>query len=324
MVWSDLEVLITGGTGTIGHALVERILEQNPKRLVIFSRDEWKQNEMRKRWPDEGTSRIRYFIGDVRSRERLQRAFYGIDIVLHAAALKQVPACEYNPEESVLTNIQGALNVIDAALETEVQKVLLISSDKACAPINTYGACKAVAEKVFTQGNAYSGKRRTRFGTCRYGNVMGSRGSVIPLFREQARAGCITLTDRRMSRFWITPTQALDLIEHSIMRMSGGEIFVPCIPSCRLEDLAEAIAPGVPRRVTGIRPGEKLHETLITEDEARRTLLCEGVYVIQPEHPWWTGSTHVGTPVPEGWSYVSRTNEEQLTVDQMRRLLEDI
>lgn len=303
----------------MGNALVERILPQKPKRLIVLSRDEWKQLEMRKRFPDNGP--MRYFLGDVRDRDRLLRAFRGVDIVIHAAALKQVPALEYDPRESVLTNVIGAQNVIDAALDCGVRKALLIGTDKACQPVNTYGACKAVAERLFIQGNAYSGERGTRFAAVRYGNVVGSRGSVVPLFLEQRATGTLTITDPRMTRFWITMPQALDLIETALSRMHGGEVFVPKIPSMGVTDLAKAIAPDCEQRVTGIRPGEKLHETLINEHEAANTVDTGDMYVIQPAHPWWTVDYGGKPTLPEGFRYSSDTNQQWLTADDMRHLL---
>lgn len=319
LLFRDQTVLITGGTGTLGNALVERILPQKPRRLIVLSRDECKQNEMRKRFPDHDGSPMRYFIGDVRDRERLWRAFAEVDIVIHAAAMKQVPACEYNPHESVATNIMGTQNVIEAALDRGVAKALLISTDKAVGPANTYGACKLVAERLFVQANSYSGNHGTRFAVCRYGNVMGSRGSVIPLFREQSSSGVVTVTDERMTRFWITLHGALDLIETSLRHMTGGETFVPKIPTATVADIARAIAPNCTHQITGIRPGEKLYETLISEEEARSTIDAGSVYIIHPAHQSWRRSeAPQGTLVPDGWSYRSDTNPQRLSVAELQ------
>lgn len=313
--------LITGGTGTLGHALVEAILPLHPERLIILSRDEWKQNEMRKRWPDEGSTPIRYFIGDVRDGERLRRAFRGVDVIIHAAALKQVPACEYNPREALRTNVDGAQNVIDAALDCDVKRVLLASTDKAVAPCNTYGCSKALAARLFIQANSYSGESRTRFAVVRYGNVVGSRGSVVPLFLEQAKSGVVTITDARMTRFWITQQGAVELVLRALERMRGGETFVPKIPSMRVVDLATALAPQARQQVIGIRPGEKLHEALISDEESAHTLDMGDLFVIQPLHPWWTVGAHSGTAMPDGWSYRSDNNPDWLRVEDIRRLL---
>lgn len=313
-------VLITGGTGSLGNQLVEKVLPQNPKRLIIFSRDELKQHEMRQKWPDDAGSAIRYFIGDVRDKDRLMRAFAGVDIVIHAAALKQVPACQYNPREAWLTNILGTQNIVDAAIDAEVERVLLISSDKSVAATNLYGKTKAVAEDLVIQANAYS-PGKTRFAAVRYGNVVGSRGSVVPLFRRQAATGRITITDPRMTRFWLTLPQAFDLIEHALTHMQGGEIYLPKLPSMKVTDLAEAIAPGVPVTVTGIRPGEKLAEALLSDEEAPRTLDMGDVYVVQPQHPWWTVQAATGKPLPEGFRYSSDVNDWWLSVEQLQELL---
>ncbi len=320
MDWHNRSVLITGGTGSLGRALVARILPHRPRRLIIFSRDELKQSEMRQQYPDD-IGPMRYFIGDVRDRDRLARAFDGVDTVIHAAALKQVPAVEYNPFEAVLTNVIGAKNVVDAAIDRGVKRVLAISTDKAVAAVNTYGKTKALAEGLFVQANAYAGKFGTRFAVCRYGNVVGSRGSVVPLFLRQRESGTLTITDERMTRFWITLPEAVDLIEHSLSHMRGGEIFVPRIPSMRVTELAQAIGPDCRVTITGIRPGEKLHETLISEDEARNALDCGNVYVIQPAHPWWTVDAVAGSALPDGWSYRSDTNAHWFGLTELRHLL---
>src|SRR5271157_5194110 len=287
LIWPQESILVTGGTGSFGKKFVEIMLRgYHPHRLVVFSRDELKQHEMRTSGFDHPS--LRYFIGDVRAVDRLKRALQGVTVVVDAAALKQVPACEYNPFEAIQTNIMGARNVIDAAIDQGVRRILALSTDKAVNPINLYGATKLCAEKVFVQANAYAGARNTRFSCARYGNVVGSRGSVIPIFLEQ---------------------------------MHGGEIFVPKIPSMRLLDLAETVAPGCQVEYIGIRPGEKLHEVLVSEDESRQTLETEDMYVIQPSHPWWKSENWVNAkPLPEGFRYSSDSNERWLT----RRELEEL
>jgi UDP-N-acetylglucosamine 4,6-dehydratase len=278
---------------------------------------------MRHLYPDIGDSPIRYFVGDVRDRERLQRAFSGVDIVVHAAALKQVPACEYNPFEAVLTNVLGAKNVIDAAIDCGVKRVMAISTDKAVNPINLYGATKLCAEKLFVQGNSYSGEGGPRFSCGRYGNVVGSRGSVVPLFLEQRKNRKITVTDPRMTRFWITLEQGVRFVIKCIELMHGGEIFVPKIPSMNILDLAKAIAPDCEVEYVGIRPGEKLHEVLISEDEARHTVELDDMYIIQPVHPWWRVENWAGAKsLPEGFRYTSGTNTRWLSVEELRRIIE--
>jgi UDP-N-acetylglucosamine 4,6-dehydratase len=321
MNWSEQVVLVTGGTGSFGKKFVEVMLQEyQPKRLVIFSRDELKQHDMRAAGLDH--SSLRYFIGDVRDPGRLERAFAGVTVVVHAAALKQVPACEYNPFEAIQTNIMGGCNVIDAAINQGVHRVLSLSTDKAVNPINLYGATKLCAEKMFVQANAYSGTQDSRFSCARYGNVVGSRGSVIPVFIEQRQRGRITLTDPRMTRFWLTLEQGVRFVVSSIEQMHGGEIFVPKIPSMRLLDLAETIAPGCEIETIGIRAGEKLHEVLISEDEARNTLEVEDRYIIQPSHPWWRRENWVnGTPMPEGFRYASDNNQRWLSKRELKDLI---
>jgi UDP-N-acetylglucosamine 4,6-dehydratase len=319
---TDSTILLTGGTGSFGHAFVERVTRCWPDAVIrVYSRDELKQSEMRAHFGDD---QVRYLIGDVRDRARMTRAAEGADVVVHAAAMKQVPACEYNPFEAVRTNVLGAQHVVDAAIDANVARVLALSTDKAVNPVNTYGATKLCAEKIFVQGNAYAAQRRTRLACVRYGNVVGSRGSVVPVFREQSqRDERITITDDRMTRFWITLREAVDLVLYALEHMEGGEVFVPKIPSVRIADLAEAIAPGVPHDIVGIRPGEKLHELLITTDEARHTIDAGPVFVVMPEHAWWDsmGSTLVGKPVSDDFSYGSGTNDEWLSVDDVRALL---
>jgi UDP-N-acetylglucosamine 4,6-dehydratase len=318
--WSDKVVLVTGGTGSFGRKFTEIMLkEYQPKKLIVFSRDELKQHEMRQVFPDGGQSPIRYFIGDVRDRERLERAFHGVDIVVHAAALKQVPACEYNPIEAIKTNVVGATNIIEAAIDQGVKNVLALSTDKAVNPVNLYGATKLCAEKLFVQGNAYSGGGSTKFSCVRYGNVVGSRGSVIPLFRKQRESGRITVTDERMTRFWITLDKGVRFVINCTERMAGGEVFVPKIPSMNIMDLANAIAPGCPVDNIGIRPGEKLHEVLLGEDESRDTVELNDMFVVQPSHPWWDSANWTGGKKPaDGFRYASDSNTEWLTVEQLK------
>lgn len=321
MNWAEQSVLVTGGTGSFGKKFAEIMLKDyHPKRLVIFSRDELKQHEMRSAGLEHPS--LRYFLGDVRDESRLERAFAGVTIVVHAAALKQVPACEYNPFEAVQTNVIGARNVIDAAINQGVRSTLALSTDKAVNPINIYGATKLCAEKMFVQANAYAGSQDTRFSCARYGNVVASRGSVIPVFQEQRQTGRITLTDPRMTRFWLTLEQGVRFVITSIEQMHGGEIFVPKIPSMRLLDLAESIAPGCDIETIGIRPGEKLHEVLISEDEARNTVEMEDRFVIQPAHSWWRRENwSAGKPLPDGFRYASETNDQWLTGHDLLELI---
>ena len=321
--WSKTTVLVTGGTGSFGKKFVEIMLEEKrPHKLIIFSRDELKQYEMRQTFPDVGDTPIRYFIGDVRDKDRLNRAFHGVDVVVHAAAMKQVPACEYNPFEAVQTNILGAKNVIDVAIDNGVQRAIAVSTDKAVNPVNLYGATKLVAEKLFIQGNAYAGGRGTRFACARYGNVVGSRGSVVPLFQQQRREGRVTITDPKMTRFWITLEQGVRFVIRCLELMQGGEVFVPKIPSMKLTDLAEALAPGSRQEIVGMRPGEKLHEVLISSDEARHGMEHDDMYVIYPGNPWTTNSDlNGGKPVSAGFTYGSDTNSQWLTGEQFKLLI---
>jgi len=321
MNWSEQVVLVTGGTGSFGKKFLEIMLrEVRPKKLIVFSRDELKQHDMRVAGYDHAT--VRWFIGDVRDPQRLHRAFDGVTVAVHAAALKQVPACEYNPFEAVQTNIMGGRNVIDAAIDCGVERVIAISTDKAVNPVNLYGATKLCAEKMFVQANAYSGTHPTRFACARYGNVVGSRGSVIPIFLEQRKTGRITLTDPRMTRFWITLEQGVRFVIHCIERMHGGEIFVPKIPSMKLLDMAGAIAPGCTIENVGIRPGEKLHEVLVSEDEARNAAALDDMFVIQPAHPWWDQANWAtGRTLPDGFRYGSDTNDMWLTHEELLELI---
>ena len=322
MNWAEQIVLVTGGTGSFGKKFVEIMLrEYHPKRLVIFSRDELKQHDMRTSGFDHPT--LRYFIGDVRDPGRLQRALAGVTVVVHAAALKQVPACEYNPFEAIQTNIMGGRNVIDAAIDQRVHRILALSTDKAVNPINLYGATKLCAEKMFVQANAYAGAQETRFSCARYGNVVGSRGSVIPVFMEQRKRGRITITDPRMTRFWLTLEHGVRFVIRAIEQMHGGEIFVPKIPSMRLLDLAEVVAPGCLVEYIGIRPGEKLHEVLLSEDEARSAVEVDEMFIIQPSHPWWNrGNWVCGRELPTEFRYTSDSNEQWLSHHQLQELIE--
>ncbi len=317
-------VLVTGGTGSFGQKFVELVLrDSRPKKLIVFSRDELKQHEMRKRFSDQTPgSPMRYFIGDVRDVDRLRRAMQGVDVVIHAAALKQVPACEYNPFEAVLTNINGAKNVIDAAIDCEVKRVLALSSDKAVNPVNLYGAPKLCSAKLFVQSNAYAGQAGTRLACARYGNVVGSRGSVIPIFLEQRRTGRITVTDSGMTRFWLTLEQGVRFVLDCLEDMHGGEIFVPKIPSMSIVDLCQAVAPECEIEYIGIRPGEKVHEVLVSEDEARNTLELDDKFVILPAHPWWKMENwSAGKPVPKGFRYASDTNPQRLSRETLQELV---
>jgi UDP-N-acetylglucosamine 4,6-dehydratase len=323
MNWNESVILVTGGTGSFGRAFVSRLLKEHPpKKLIVFSRDELKQHEMRGAGFDGPT--LRYFIGDVRDESRLRRAMEGADVVVHAAALKQVPACEYNPIEAILTNIMGARNVVEAALDTGVGRVMALSTDKAVNPINLYGATKLAAEKLFVQSNAYAGGRRTRFSCVRYGNVIGSRGSVVPEFVRQRASGVVRLTDERMTRFWLSLEQGVRFTISCLEQMEGGEVFVPKIPSMRILDLVRVIAPDSRIETIGIRPGEKLHEVLISEDEARHTLELEQMFVVQPAEALWFGYSWNGRgkPLPDGFRYASDSNDRWLTVDEMRQLIE--
>jgi UDP-N-acetylglucosamine 4,6-dehydratase len=325
MNWKNKSVLVTGGTGSFGRKFVEVMLENYlPERLIVYSRDELKQHEMRMSGLDHPN--LRYFIGDVRDLPRLKRAFNGVDIVVHAAALKQVPACEYNPMEAIKTNILGSSNVVDAALDAGVKKVLALSTDKAVNPVNLYGATKLAAEKLMVQSNAYAGGMQTRFSCVRYGNVVGSRGSVVPLFIKQRENGQITLTDERMTRFWISLDQGVEFVIRCIEEMEGGEVFVPKIPSMKMVDLAHAIAPKAEIKIIGIRPGEKLHEVLISEDEARSTVELDDMFVVQPAAALWFGHSweDAGAALPDGYHYASDNNQEWLTIEEIQDMIAPI
>jgi UDP-N-acetylglucosamine 4,6-dehydratase len=319
--FTDKTILITGGTGSFGKACLDVLLtEHDPHAIRIFSRDELKQSELQTRYSSE--ARLRYLLGDIRDRDRLVRATRGCDVIIHAAALKQVPACEYNPFEAVQTNIIGAENIVAAAIENDVPHTIQLSTDKAVNPVNLYGATKLAAEKIVTQGNAYATDSKARFANVRYGNVVGSRGSVIPIFIRQAEHGELTITDERMTRFWITLPQAVEFVLSRLGLMEGGEVFVPKIPSMRVLDVAEAIAPDARRTITGIRPGEKLHEAMLTEDESRHARELDDSYVILPEfHPWRAEGWSIGTAAADGFRYASDTNAEWLTADDLRAML---
>lgn len=315
-------ILITGGTGSFGQKFVKKVLEYDIKKVIIFSRDELKQYEMAQKIKDP---RVRFFIGDVRDKDRLYRAFDGVDIVVHAAALKQVPACEYNPFEAIKTNILGAQNVIEAAIDRGVKKVIALSTDKAASPINLYGATKLASDKLFIAANSYVGEKETRFSVVRYGNVVGSRGSVVPLFLKLKETGRLPITDERMTRFWITLDQGVQFVLTNLERMKGGELFIPKIPSMKIVDLAEAICPHCEIEYIGIRPGEKLHEVMITEDDARRTVEFDDYYIIQPDFVWWKReNVNGGKPVPEGFKYSSDTNRQWLSVEELKEIIQRI
>ena len=327
---NDKAVLITGGTGSFGKKMVQIVLSQyRPKKLIVFSRDELKQFEMAQKWSPAKYACLRYLLGDIRDKDRLMMAFGGVDYIIHAAALKQVPAAEYNPEEFIKTNVLGAMNIIEAALYNNVEKVIALSTDKACNPINLYGATKLCSDKLFTAANVYAGSRRTRFAVVRYGNVLGSRGSVVPFFKERQATGVLPITDERMTRFWITLDQAVHFVLASFSRMQGGEIFVPRIPSMKITDLARAIGPECRQEVVGIRPGEKIHETLISEDEARHTARFKECYVVQPdpirrEALLQSVNGQKGHLCDEDFRYSSDKNDHWLDVDDLRRLVEQI
>ncbi|PKL42493.1 MAG: UDP-N-acetylglucosamine 4,6-dehydratase (inverting) [Candidatus Riflebacteria bacterium HGW-Riflebacteria-1] len=313
-------ILITGGTGSFGKAFVKKALEEfNPRKIIVYSRDEFKQYQMSQTFTSD---KLRFFIGDVRDEKRLYRALTGVDLVIHAAAMKQVPASEYNPFEAVQTNIMGAQNLINAALEAGVQKVVALSTDKACNPVNLYGATKLCSDKLFIAANAYSGKLITRFAVVRYGNVIGSRGSVVPLFQKLAETGELPITDERMTRFWITLPQAVKFVVDSFNQMAGGELYIPKIPSMRLTDLAQAIAPGCRYKIVGIRPGEKLHEMMISRDDSRNLFEIPDRYIKLPDFPFWQVVLPAeAAAVSEGFEYSSDTNAQWLDVEGLRDLL---
>ena len=326
-MFNNKTVLITGGTGSFGKKCTEMIINKyNPKRLIIFSRDELKQFEMAQQFPDSKYDCIRYFIGDVRDKERLYRALHDVDYVIHAAALKQVPAAEYNPFEAVKTNILGAQNVINVAIDRGVKRVIALSTDKAANPINLYGATKLCSDKLFIAGNSYVGRESTIFSVVRYGNVAGSRGSVIPFFMKCRENGVLPITDPRMTRFWITLEQGVNFVLSCMETMVGGELFVPKLPSMNIIDLAKIIAPECPTEIIGIRPGEKLHEVMIPKDDARRTLEFENHYVIQPDFVFWGKrfKNNGGETLPDEFEYNSDTNPWKLTSMEMIEIIESL
>jgi UDP-N-acetylglucosamine 4,6-dehydratase/5-epimerase len=326
-MFNDKVVLITGGTGSFGQKATEMILKKyKPRRLIIFSRDEFKQFEMAKRFSAEKFSSIRYLIGDVRDKERLYRAFRGVDFIIHAAALKQVPAAEYNPFEAVKTNILGAQNVINVAIDQGVKKVIALSTDKAANPVNLYGATKLCSDKLFIAGNAYVGQGETLFSVVRYGNVLGSRGSVVPFFLDCKKTGSLPVTNPQMTRFWITLKQGVSFVLESLEKMVGGELFVPKLPSMNIVDLAKAIAPECRIEIVGIRPGEKLHEVMVPRDEAVKTMEFDHYYMIQPDFKFWTRryNGNGGQKVPEDFEYNSNTNSWRLTVEEMKEMIKNL
>ena len=322
--FKDKTVLVTGGTGSFGKAFVSDLLNNHePKKVIVFSRDELKQYEMNIQL--ENDSRLRFFIGDIRDKDRLIRAFTSVDYVVHAAALKQVSIGEYNPSEFILTNIIGSQNVVDAAIDSGVSRVIALSTDKASSPINLYGATKLTADKLFTAANVYGQNSQTFFSVVRYGNVMGSRGSIIPLFKELAAKGMeIPITDKRMTRFWITLNQAVSFVQGAFKEMVGGELFVPIIPSMRIVDLAMALAPDSNIKEIGIRPGEKLHEEMISADDSRRTVKQENKFIISPILPEWNYVEPAGEKLPEGFSYKSDTNDLWLSIDDIKKLAKSL
>lgn len=322
--WKNKTILLTGGTGSFGQKFTEIMLKKHKlKAIRIFSRDELKQYEMEKKF--NANPRLRFFIGDIRDANRLERAMDGADIVVHAAALKQVPSCEYNPFEAIKTNILGAENVINAAIDHNIEKVMAISTDKAVNPVNLYGATKMCMEKLFVAANSYVGsKRKTKMSCVRYGNVVGSRGSVIPLFQKQRLSGKITITDKRMTRFWITLEQGVEFVIRCMEDMYGGEVFVPKCPSMKVTDLAKELAPGCKIKFTGIRPGEKIHECLLTEDESRHAVEFGKYFVVIPEYAWWGNTNHRnGKKILKGFRYSSDSNDSWLTFDELRGMVKD-
>jgi len=319
----DKNILITGGTGSFGKKFTETVLKKyKPRRLIIFSRDELKQFEMAQVFSKEKYPCLRYFIGDVRDKERLHRAFQGIDYIIHAAALKQVPAAEYNPFEAVKTNILGAQNVIDVAIDHEVKRVVALSTDKAANPVNLYGATKLCSDKLFVAGNSYVGRNQTRFSVVRYGNVVGSRGSVIPFFKKCAKNGVLPITDPRMTRFWITLEQGVNFVLECLEQMVGGEMFVPKLPSMNIMNLAKAIGQNCKTEIVGIRPGEKLHEIMVPRDDALNTVEYETFYLIKPAFQFFKRRFCEDgcKKVPDDFEYNSGTNTNWLTVDEMKTM----
>ena len=325
---NNKNILITGGTGSFGKKCTEILLKKyKPKKIIIFSRDELKQFEMAQIFPHAKYPCMRYFIGDVRDKERLFRAFNGVECVIHAAAMKQVPAAEYNPFEAVKTNIMGAANIIDASIEQKVKKVIALSTDKAANPVNLYGATKLCSDKLFVAGNAYVARDHTRFSVVRYGNVVGSRGSVIPFFLKKKEEGILPITDPRMTRFWITLEQGVEFVLQSLEQMVGGEIFVPKLPTMNIMDLANAIAPDCRTEIVGIRPGEKLHEVMVPVDDARNTVEFENYFVIKPSFRYFErrfNKTELAKPLPDGFEYNSGTNPWRLTPEELLKMIGEL
>ena len=322
-------ILITGGTGSFGKKFSEIILKNYPeiKKLIIFSRDEFKQFEMANLPQFKNQNKLRFFIGDVRDKDRLHRAFDGVDIIIHAAALKQVPACEYNPFEAIKTNVIGAQNVIDCAIDRKVEKIVALSTDKACSPINLYGATKLCSDKLFIASNVYSGEQDTKISVVRYGNVAGSRGSVIPFFKKLIAEGAteIPITDLRMTRFWLKLEEAVEMVIEAIETMNGGELFVRKIPSMKITDLAQAMAPHLKLKEVGIRPGEKIHETMISSEDSRSTIELEKYYIIKPEAEELRDRILIkGKPVDVNFEYNSGNNSQWLTISQMKDLIKEV
>mgnify|MGYP001388300783 CR=1 FL=1 len=323
-MFNNKNILITGGTGSFGKKCVEIILKKyKPNKLIVFSRDELKQFEMEQKFSEKNTP-VRYLLGDIRDKERLYRAFNGVDFIIHAAALKQVPAAERNPFEVIKTNILGAENIINAAIDNNVKKVIALSTDKAAGPINLYGATKLCSDKLFVAGNSYSGKQETRFSVVRYGNVVGSRGSVIPFFLKLRKKGILPITDERMTRFFITLEQGVEFVLSSLEKTSGGELFVPKIPSMKITDLANIIAPECKQEIIGIRPGEKIHEVLLSDSDSRNAIEYSNFFIVKPEFKWWSTNKELdekGAPVPEGFSYSSDNNSDWLTEEELTKMI---
>ena len=327
-MFNNKTILVTGGTGSFGKKFIATVLKKyKPKEIIVYSRDELKQFEMRENFPTNEYP-VRYFIGDIRDRERLYRVTHGVDYIVHAAALKQVPTAEFNPFEAVKTNINGAQNVIESALENNIKKVVALSTDKACNPINLYGATKLASDKMFAAANHWQGSHHTAFSVVRYGNVVGSRGSVIPFFLKKKDEGVIPITDERMTRFWIRLEQGVQFVLDSFKRMQGGELFVPKIPSMNILDLSKAIAPEAKIKIVGIRPGEKIHEVMISADDAVNTLEFDSYFVIQPAHPWFDNLEYIkingGRQVENGFTYSSGNNTEWLTIEELRKIVKNL
>jgi UDP-N-acetylglucosamine 4,6-dehydratase len=326
---NDKAILITGGTGTLGRKIVATLLEHHkPRKVIVYSRDEQKHFEMNQQFPEnEGNRVLRYFIGDVRDKDRLYRALDGVDIVIHAAAMKHVHIGEYNPMEVIKTNVLGSANIIDAAIDRNVEKVIALSTDKAANPINLYGAAKLCADKLFTAANSYSGYHDTRFSVVRYGNVSGSKGSVVPFFLKARNRGVLPITDPRMTRFWITLQQGVDFVLQSLERTLGGEIFVPKIPSVRIVDIAKAVDPDCRTEIVGIRPGEKLHEVMVPADDARHTIEHTDYFTILPQFPEFNEAVYKnqngGRPCTDGFCYSSDTNQDWLSIEDLRVIVEE-